>query len=173
MTLHVKDEFPVNHDNVETAFEHIFGEGMLRVLYGADVSIGAWTTASDASRTRTIKGKVDVDGAPEEIMRVLGGSKLRASTIQTVRDTSKNSDQSIQVQNKVRMHFLGAELVRVRPQFLIRKSASDRQPVFQADVKLDAFFPPPVNMIVESFMATFARKQIMTVRVSTSSHEGQ
>lgn len=158
MTRHIKDEFPINEPNLDNAFELIFGTDMMKELYGKDVDVGPWKCIDESKKSRKIKGAVKMHGAPKEILKVLGGNTLRATTAQTI----KTNVDEIHVDHNVKMHFLGAELVRVKPTFVLKKE--ENRSIFAANVKLDAFFPPPLNFVIEGFMANFAKNQVAIVK---------
>lgn len=138
------------------AFDAVFGQEMLTHLYGPEVRVGPWDERGPRGRRRVIHGTVDVPGAPKEVMRILGGSKLRATTRQFVTATPP---KTLDIDHRVRMHFLGAELIRVRPRFRLRQEAPGDVRL-DASVRVAAMLPPGISHVVEAFMHTFAQHQL-------------
>ena len=56
------------------------------------------------------------------------------------------------VQNKVRMHFVGAEFCKVKPTFRVSRDPASGRVTFAAAVKVYALLPPPLDKICEGFM---------------------
>ena len=147
---------------VGQAFDRVFGAETLEFLYGGDVRVGQWSPSHDAAkRTRRIQGGMHIEGAPAEVVRFLaGGRRLRATTRQ---DVVVHDADAIDVTHRVRMHFLGAELVRVKPSFRLRAQTGG-PPLLDAEVRVAALFPPPIGGVIEGFMEHFARRQLAATR---------
>ena len=67
--------------------------------------------------------------------------------------------KQIHVTTKMRMHFLGAELFKVRPEFSLRE-AEDGTIMSSARIEMHALLPPPICNIAEHFMAQQSSKQL-------------
>ena len=146
--------------DVACAFDKVFSVKTLQFLYGPDVRVDPWKITDDGRRSRRIRGSMQIEGAPAEVMRFLaGGKQLRATTRQDVAPPA--ADGSLDVTHKVRMHFLGAELVRVQPSFRLHMPAdAEGPPLLDAEVRVGALFPPPLGGILEGFMERFSRHQL-------------
>lgn len=160
----VRDVRVGNVRTVPDAFDWVFGESFMRHLYGPRVSVGPWE-----GDTRRIRGTVEVPGAPREVAKILGGGEIRTTTRQTVRWALP---VAADVDHKVRFHFVGAELIRVRPSFKLRQASADAPVTLDATVRVAALLPPGISNVVEGFMERFAQMQLdETLRVLSETPE--
>jgi hypothetical protein len=141
------------HTTLDTAFDIVFGEDTLRSLHGEDVKISQW----DSRHRRTLKFTVNIDNVPAEIRRVFCGSKLRITAKQQM--TKADDGRSCEVNVRMRMHFIGAELIRVKPRFTLKYDKNNRV-CLEGRVDHSALLPPPVNMIAETFMSNSSRDEL-------------
>lgn len=135
----------------EQAFEAVFGPETLHVVHGPSVRVSPW---DDAGR-RTVRFGIDVHAVPAEIRRFFCGNHLRVTTRQQLR---KAPDQWT-VKNSMKMHFLGAELFKVSPQFVLA-IGSDGAVRFTGTVKHRALLPPPLKGLAEGVMAEHSRREL-------------
>jgi hypothetical protein len=136
--------------SLDTVFENVFGNEMLRKIHGDNTQITDW----DNKNKRTIKFSVNVDNIPMELKRFFCGSKLRVTSRQT-RDIKPNR---INVNNRIKMHMVLSELFHVKPQFYLEETANEIY--FGGEIKHAAVLPPPLNAICEGFMMTRSRREI-------------
>lgn len=135
---------------LETVFENVFGNEMLRKIHGENTQITDW----DNKNKRTIKFSVNVDNIPMELKRFFCGSKLRVTSRQT-QDIQSNR---INVNNRIKMHMVFSELFHVKPQFYLEETTNGIY--FGGEIKHAVVLPPPLNSLCESFMMTRSRREI-------------
>jgi hypothetical protein len=126
--------YPLDIGNIthEAAYEHIFGEAMLRKFHGANFKLKHIN-----STNRIIKFEVHVDNIPTELKRFFCGKNLRVTTKQNL--NCQDQPNIWKITSKVRMHFLGAEFFKVEHH---------------------AILPPPLNTIAEHFMHQQTQKEM-------------
>ena len=129
--------------SMDRAFDAVFGDEVLREVHGDSLQAGEWN-----GDRRKLKFKIDLISVPRELKRFVGGDSLRITTTQILKS---RLDESICVENRVRMHFLGAELFQIKPQFSLVKDGNEVFVVGQ--VEHHAMLPPPLNSLAESFMS--------------------
>lgn len=135
--------------SLEDAFERVFGGECMRAIHGPSLSLGDWKDGE-----RTVRFSLDTGDIPREIARVLCGSKLRV----TMRQTRTTAPAAIEVRSRMRMHFLGAELMSVRPTLRVTVDAAGAHLV--ARVEHAARLPPPLNAVTEAFMADRSAQEL-------------
>ena len=142
---------PLDLGNIshETAYEHIFGEAMLRKFHGDNFKLKLINNTN-----RIIKFEVHLDNTPAELKRFFCGKNLRVTTKQTI-----NRQENWTITSKVRMHFLGAEFFRVKPVFILEKKENSHI-YFSAKIEHHAILPPPLNIIAEHFMHQQTQKEM-------------
>ena len=117
----------------------------LQSVHGASVDATAWLNGR-----RTVRYTMPLPpGIPTELAEVVCGKDVRFSVQQAVRAIGKDG---VELGNKVRMHFLGAELLQIRPRMMIRRDPDTNRCSVQAHVKVNAVLPTPLNRLAESFM---------------------
>ena len=135
---------PVRHTCLKSAKEAVFGPDMLRRVHGPSLQ---FFTEEQLADKRTFRFSVDVADVPAPIRKFFCGSSLRVTTTQAVRETALK----VSVSNKLKLHFVGAELFKMRPSFWLEQSP-DGTIMLGGKVRHDAVLPPPLNGIAESFM---------------------
>jgi len=147
---------PLDLGNIshETAYEHIFGEEMLRKFHGDEFKLKRINNTN-----RIIKFQVYLDNIPMELKRFFCGKNLRITTKQNISHNCQDKPNTWTVTSKVRMHFLGAEFFKVKPVFLLEKK-ENAHIYFSARVEHHAILPPPLNMIAEHFMHQQTEKEM-------------
>lgn len=101
---------------------------------------------------RVVHFELPHENIPQAVVNLIGGGQIRATTYQE----KKESSDRIEVKNKIKAHVLGAEFIKIRPQFTL-KAVSDNQTLFEIQCKLCAIMPPPFNKIIEGFMFTSSK----------------
>jgi hypothetical protein len=140
----------VGHYPLETVFENVFGNMMLRKMHGESVNITDW----DDKNKRTVKFSVNVDNIPMELKRFFCGSKLRV----TSRQTREILADRINVKNRIKMHMLFSELFYVKPEFYLERCLNGVH--FSGRIEHSCVLPPPLNSICEGFMLAQTRREI-------------
>lgn len=166
LTIH---NVPVPGSNVSESLQAIYNESVLKNVHGDDYIATPWHKDK-----RKLQYSIIVDGAvPPEISRlVCGGDKMRVTTIQS----KCISGDSLELKNRVRLHCLGAELVKIKPTFRLFKKPNEQGVFFSARIEHHAIFPAPLNHIIERFMCAQSEKHmnhylgLVAVRVRDHDH---
>lgn len=133
------------------AFDIMFGNETLTRVHGNTLSVSDWNSKNE----RKLKFKIDIEQIPREIRRFFCGNKLNITTKQQkIEDPTK-----ILVNNKIKMHFLGAEFFHVKPKFLLLQDELN-QVYVSGHVEHHAILPPPLNGIAEAFMAQHSKREM-------------
>lgn len=138
--------------DLEHALRVVFGPATLRRVHGPDVVVGDF-----AGNRRAFDFFVDVGAVPAAIRRFFCGTRMRVTTRQTL---CKKAPAAWTVVNKLKMHFVGAELFGIRPRFVLARDPSDGAVRLGGRVEHYALLPPPLNGIAEAFMAATTREQL-------------
>ena len=156
-------------DSMESAFDLIWSERTLRDFHGPTLSVTPWTKRDADNATRKLRFRIDVGDAPNEVARILasacgGGREMWITTRQTL---SKHSADRWHVVNKIRMHFLGAELFKVKPTFVLERSSQEEKEkdkdggvYLSGRISHHAVLPPIVCGIVEEFMKQRSKLEV-------------
>ena len=146
-------------NSFDAAFGLIWSDKTLRKFHGPSLSTTPWREekARDGScvqSTRKLRFVVDVVDVPAEVRAFFRGDKMRISTKQQL----VKQEERWSVTNHIRMHFLGAEFIKMKPTFYLEKIADDIY--FGGRIEHHAILPPPLNGIVEGFMQRQTEKEI-------------
>lgn len=133
------------------ALQKVFGIETLRRVHGDSVKVKDFDSRGQRQFTFT----VDVGCIPSAVRAFFCKRQLRIRTTQTL---SKDSETCWKVSNKLKMHFLGAELFRIRPVFWLE--VKNGETYLGGRVQHDAMLPPPLNGICENFMAVQSATQL-------------
>lgn len=139
---------------IDEAFDVVFGRSTLEKIHGMGVKVTDWK-----NNQRKLQFSINIDNVPRELRRFVCGNKLRVASKQEMTRTSNE----ISVTNKVRMHFLGSELFKVKPRFSIT-SADENTSIMNGRVEHHALLPPPLNIIAEHFMSLHTQRELDTYR---------
>lgn len=131
------------------AFESVFGPRMLRRVHGTSLKVGPFENG-----VRTFQFRVDVADVPPPIRPFFSGDHLNVTTRQTL----EKQDAKWLVKNKLKMHFVGAELFGMKPTFWIEETPEGL--FLGGTVRHDAVLPPPLNSIAERFMMVNSEKEL-------------
>ncbi len=142
----------LGHVPLEHAFKRVFGRDTLQRVHGPSLRMTDWDRAAG---TRKIQFAVEMGRIPKEVARFFCGERLRVTTNQTCTRPDANT---IVVSNRMRLHFLGAEMFSVRPTF--RLSRDDAGTFLTGIIEHHARLPPPLNSVVESFMVRSSRREL-------------
>lgn len=138
--------------DMDAALDAVFGPAMLRRVHGPTTRVGSF----DAEGTREFQFRVAVDAVPLLIRRFFCGTELAV----TARQTLRREPATCTVTNQLKLHFVGAELFRLRPQFWVQRDADDGLSLGGV-VRHTAVLPPPLSGIAESFMAAHTRRELL------------
>jgi hypothetical protein len=162
--------------SVREAFDKVFGERTARALHGdCLLRLGDWEPAerrrgrghqqqqqqqqqqhAGTSVQRRLAFNIDLADMPAALARFMSGGRTRVSVRQ---QATWAEEQEVTVCNHTRMHFLGAEMFRVRPRFRLRAAADDAV-WLDGSIQNQALLPPPLNVVAEAFMAEQSRQQL-------------
>lgn len=154
-TVHI-DPTPIGQMPLQDAFDLFFCRSTLEKVHGPSLRLGDWKEDC----TRTIKFDMDIKGIPKEVARIFCGDKVRFS----IRQSRKDALNQIEIFNKLKPHFLGAEFISIRPSFKLTHSEEDGTTYISGKVDNVARFPPPLNGIVEGFMAEQSVRELTKFR---------
>lgn len=143
---------PLGKISLNNAFDLVFGKPTLERVHGPSLSLTEWIDDK-----RIVKFTINVDNIPKEVRRFFCGSTLRVTSRQTRMSPHSNV---IRVDNRIKMHFLGAEFVSLKPVFTLTHDETCGFTSISGSVKHVARFPPPINAIVEGFMALNSQKEL-------------
>lgn len=135
--------------SLEDAFNKVFNPDTMKKIHGENMTITNWNNKNE----RTFKFNIDIPYVPKEIKMFFCGNNIKITTKQY----RINNDNNIQVKNKTKLHILGAELVSVKPLFTIFND-NNNHACLSVNIEHHARFPPPLNSIIEGFMAETSKK---------------
>lgn len=144
------DPQPLGKLTLPEAFDFLFSTEKLKNFHGKNTYISPWKDDK-----RTIRFQMDVDAVPQEVRVFFCGEKLRITTTQNV----EREKTRWTVSNRVRLHFVGAELFDVRPTFCLETDKNDITNL-SCKVQHRARLPIPLNGIVERFMASQTLREL-------------
>ncbi len=147
MKLFVLPDLCLGQRSMQSALDAAFSPAMLARVHGPSLQL-AGPGGFDAAGRRNFRFSVDVTGVPPAIRGFIGGDRLDVSVRQTV---DRRGPADWRVSNRLRLKCVGAELIKVRPAFVLRQGGDGRV-VLSASVRHDAVLPPPLNGIAEEFM---------------------
>lgn len=152
MKLVCVDRVPLPYKDLHSAFDVAFGESMLRRIHGPDYRASPWVKDK-----RKVEYHVDVDAVPKEMRKFFCGDRLKITTTQH-RKQQQQDGNLVEVKNRMKLHCVAAEFVRVKPTFTLQQQGG--QVLFSARIEHHAILPPPLCGIVEHFMSTNTQKHI-------------
>lgn len=139
--------------DMDSALRAVFGPAMLRRVHGAGTRVGDFVDGK-----RSFKFTVAVDSVPAPIRKFFCGSELRVTTRQLLDQTDA---AKWTVTNKMKLHFVGSELFKLRPTFWLERDPDDGNVYLGGTVRHDAVLPPPLDSIAENFMMLNTRKELV------------
>jgi hypothetical protein len=147
-------ERPLGRVPLDSALRSVFGEAVLRRVHGPSLRFQP-SPAFDADGQRAFEFSVPVDRVPAAMRAFFCGDRLRVSTRQTL----TAAPGRLHVTNALRLHFVGSELFRIRPEFWLRTDASGSV-ALGGEVRHDALLPPPLKGLAEGFMCRHTRREL-------------
>lgn len=139
---------------LEGALHAVFGPRMLRKVHGASLRDAG---PFDAEGRRAFRFAVQVGSVPRLIRRFFCGSELTVSARQTL---DRADAAKWVVTNNLKMHFVGAQLFRLRPTFWLQRG-EDGVVTLGGLVRHDAVLPPPLKGVAEGFMARNTQRELL------------
>lgn len=133
------------------AFEVVFGEETLKTIHGETLRVKPWNDKN----ARVMQFRIQMNNVPKEIKRFIRGDTLKITNKQT---RQYEGDTHIHVHNKLKMHFLGAEMFSVRPSFSLERDGG--RTYIQGKIEHRARLPIPLNNICEQFMSMRSQNEI-------------
>ena len=127
-------------------------------VYGDDSDVGPWSRRGVRRVRLTVARPAGLDGIirssqPEQ-------DQLRATLKQWIARDERSSGGPFEVHGSVRLHVLGAELIKIRPRTSVVPSEDKCGARMRTTIELHAVFPPPLAGIVENIMAAQATHEV-------------
>ena len=138
---------------LKKAFDAMFNNDTLLIVHGPSLRTTEWH-----NNKRIVKFSINIDNVPKEIRRVFCGSKLKITTKQEMHESLKQ----LHIVNKIRLHFLGAEFIKIKPSFVLQES--DGEIFISGNVEHHAILPPPLDKIAEHFMSIQTQRELDSYR---------
>lgn len=138
------DAFHIGHFDIDSAFEHVFGNDMLKKIHGNSLKASDWK-----NNNRVLKFSIDVGNIPSALKSVFIGSPLRITTNQKLTEGGGGRRKCL-IDSHMKPHFMFSELFKVSSQFYLEEMEGGVY--FGGKVEHSARLPPPLNSIAESFM---------------------
>jgi hypothetical protein len=135
--------------NMEDAFNLMFNKETLLMLHGSSLQTTEWH-----NKKRVLKFNLNVDNIPKELRHIFCGSQLKLTTKQEMFE----KPNEINIVNKVRLHFLGAEFLKIKPIFTLNEINGEI--FFSGNIEHHAIFPPPLNKIAENLMSLHTKREL-------------
>ncbi len=143
---------PLAPATMTEAFEAVFGVPMLRRVHGPQTKV----TPFDAKGSRQFTFDVPVDNVPGPIRRFFAGGRMAVTTRQHL---ARKTPDAWHVTNRIKLHFVGAELFYLKPLFRLERG-EDGVVRLGGRVRHSAILPPPLNAIAESFMMLNSEREL-------------
>lgn len=145
---HYAREFVVPRDMLET-FRLVFDEpATLDAVHGS----GRWTVTPWVGGRREMTIEMAAEGLPPLLLALAGRGRIAVR----VQQTRSDGDGTITVSNRMRPAVLGAELVRIRPEFTLREAPDGTAVAVACEVR--AIAPRPLAGVVEGCMVDTAER---------------
>jgi len=154
--LSVSFELPLPLD---VSFARVFEDvDVLEAVHGK----GRWSATPWKGDNREMVFELEPQGVPAPVLNIIGSGKMSAK----VRQTKKVSEGVITVKNRVRPQIVGAELVRIRPTFVLR-ALDDVRTEVALSCDVCAILPPPFDRIAEEFMKNTSHASFKLLQAAT------
>jgi hypothetical protein len=163
--------------DLQHAFDTVFSQESIRKAHDDHDIVFDTKKWGNHIPERNYEFKVKLNGVPPQIMKFLAGhqdeqensAKIRVSARQQLH---KISDLEWHLTNKLRFHFLGAELFKVHPVFFLKKDVDKKHVTLSGRIKHDAFLPPPIGSLAANFMAMSSKREIRRMASHIDEHSG-
>lgn len=146
--------------DLEAALQAVFGPPMLRTVHGPATTAGPF----DDKGKRAFKFWINVDRVPLPIRRFFCGTQLAVTTRQSLHRTPAKYT----VTNRMKLHFVGAELFTLKPTFWLQQAEDGVS--LGGCVRHSAILPPPLNGIAEDFMMLNSRRELLHFAACLRAH---
>jgi hypothetical protein len=166
--------------SLREGFDLVYGERAARALQGESLlHLGDWEpkkssrkhrrkpeaagaeAGTEAEAERRLSFHIALDDVPPAIGRFLASANVRVSVRQHA--VWATAGDEVNVSNHTRMHFLGAEMFKVRPSFrlrVVREGEGSDSVWLDGRIKHHAVLPPLLSLVAETFMAEQSRRQL-------------
>jgi hypothetical protein len=150
--------FHIGQFDIDSAFDSVFGNDMLRNIHGDNLQASDWK-----NNKRVLKFSIDVGNIPAALKSVFIGSPLRITTSQKLTvgvgaGVGAGVGGRRVIDSHMKPHFLFSELFKVTSQFYLEEMEDGVY--FGGKVEHSARLPPPLNSIAESFMVQRSEEEI-------------
>ena len=136
---------------LEKAFDIVFGDETLKKVHGDSFHASVWDNDS-----RKISFSIPIDNIPNELKRFFCGDRMKLT------NTQKKifEPNTINIINRLKLHFIGAELFGVKPTFCLEYDENTKFSYISGRVEHRARLPVPLNIITETFMANNSKREL-------------
>lgn len=146
--LEFKDIIKLNF-SIEESFDLIFNDPDIMMHMHKSSEFEVDNNWKNNKRTLQVQLSDNTSNIPTPLLNLLSGGVLRATVKQ---EKKQEGNGSIVVTHKVRPHFFGAELVKLRPSFKLVKAEDSCGTELHVHTRVDVVMPPPINNILETFI---------------------
>lgn len=157
--LAFETRLPSHVAHLEQGWRAVWGEATLRRVHG-EVRFEEAGGHDAPCDTRTYTFSVDVSAVPWVLRCFFCGPRLRVTTRQTL----ERRPGAWLVRNDLKMHFMGSELFRVEPTFLLTHDTGEPHGLngltLRGAVAHHARLPPPLAGIAERFMERHSEREL-------------
>jgi hypothetical protein len=141
-------------DSMHDAFDHVFGQSTLTAVHGDTLKCSAWNL--DRRRFSFVMGIADL---PSCLSRFVAARKTMRMTVHQHRDFAP-CESVVTMRSKVKMHFLGAELFRIKPTFVLRQVPGECAYAISGRTEVNVLLPHPLKGIAESFLVNRSTEEL-------------
>ena len=150
----INPTFCGNYKSLESAVDILMGPDTLRTIH-QDLTMRIENWRDDD--TRIYEFFVDIpENIPKPIRNFFNEDRVRVTTKQK-RQLFENE---IVIDNRLKMHFVGAELFKIKPRFVFTRDARTGAVNLSGNVSHSAVLPPPFNVIAENFMTACSKREL-------------
>ena len=143
------EKTPLGFFDINKAFDIVFSDETLKLVHGDSLRVTPWN-----NDVRKLRFDIKLNGIPREVKAFFCGERLRVTNLQR----RVLYDNSIIVNNKLKLHFFGAELFVVNPTFGIEYN--DGISYVYGNIQHKVRLPYPINAIVETFMTKNSEREL-------------
>lgn len=145
----------VKRSTMDGALNAVFGSRTLRRVHGTSLRFMTAVEEVSPGSRRKFGFRVDISDVPAPVRKFFSGDSMRVTTTQ---DVTAPAPGRVEVANRIKLHFVGAELFKLRPTFVLEETPEG---IFLGGrVRHDAVLPPPLNGIAEAFMMLNSEQEL-------------
>jgi hypothetical protein len=140
------------------AFHVAFSKKTLEEAHGGPVEMTEWKAPTKKGTTR-LERILNItsplpSGFPDALRSFVGNSNTFRMTVKQIADVQGSRAR---VQNKTRLHVLGAEFIRMKPMFDLSRDETTGCVFVNANVRVVAWMPPPIKGMVETLLVATSK----------------